>query len=256
MRADARELLEKQRITSGLAEDPVALVRFLDPGEQRLGRNPIERLHVEDNGDAARRSRRGEQTGCRVARSEHQHEQVRTGWRPAEHVVEKLERRLVSPVDVIQDESDGLARAEGVEEVTHRPVKPPAIRRCAPRSPARDFVLRSSGNTVASPPSRSSPSSRSSEAGTSRRAGSRASMTGANGTCARRSSAARPSRTTNRRCIARSRATSSSRVLPIPASPRRTTSLRSPLATAAAAAAIASHSASRPSSVSPDTCQA
>ena len=184
MRADARELLEKQRITSGLAEDPVALVRFLDPGEQRLGRNPIERLHVEDNGDAARRSRRGEQTGCRVARSEHQHEQVRTGWRPAEHVVEKLERRLVSPVDVIQDESDGLARAEGVEEVTHRPVKPPAIRRCTPRSPARDFVLRSSGNTVASPPSRSSPSSRSSEAGTSRRAGSRASMTGANGTWA------------------------------------------------------------------------
>ncbi len=122
------------------------------------------------------------------------------------------------------------------------------------RAPGRrpPMVGPSSGKTAASRARRSSPRAASAVGGRSARWGSMASITGTSGTSFS-SSVARPSRITKRRARALARSSASSRVLPMPASPRSTSVRRSPPATASRTPATAASSSSRPWRGIPDT---
>ncbi len=69
----------------------------------------------------------GDEPGRRPHRSHGEGQQYRARRPVGDQVAEQLDRRGVGPVDVVEDEDDGAADAQSLQQGPHRPVGPVAL---------------------------------------------------------------------------------------------------------------------------------
>ena len=211
--AGPRELLEVEGVPAADRPEPVCAAGLGALRQQRDGLGLRERPELEALDVAAARGgleRRGHAPATlpRAVR-EREHEAAR--WRPVQHVREDLDRGLIRPVHVVEDQQQPAPGRQPFQQPRHRAVRRGSVR-CRPLARASDgkTAPRSAAASAATRSSRaaSSPARYSSSASTRRPNGTSLSY-----------SAPRPSSTSISRWSARARSSSSRRVLPMPASP-------------------------------------
>ena len=124
--AQVRELMQEERVAVGLPEHAIAQV-----GPQRVGQEPGGRVvgqalqpQLLEPGGGARRI---EEQRRRIDRPQREHEQVRDARRAAQQVHDELDRGLVGPVQVVEQERERLLPAQLLEHGPQRPVVPEAL---------------------------------------------------------------------------------------------------------------------------------
>ena len=106
----ARQLGQVQQVAAGVARHPLAVRASAQQPEARATRRgPAARAAAPRTRPAGVPRRAHAAPGRRAARSDRQ--QVRAGGRALHEMVDELERRIVGPVQIVEQESDRDARA-------------------------------------------------------------------------------------------------------------------------------------------------
>ncbi len=125
---DPGELLEVERVARGLAGEPLAQPGVGHVADQLERRGVGERGEGEDQRVAVG-ARGVEDAGSRLHGAQGEDEEVRRARRAAQQVQHELDRRLVGPVQVVEEERDGLLSAEHLQQGAERAVAAEALAR-------------------------------------------------------------------------------------------------------------------------------
>ena len=134
----ALQLLQVERVAAAVATDRRGHLRLERPEQlgrlrlvERPERDPVRRRHGE----------RRRQAGRRLPGAEREREQHRRLRLAAQQGSEQLDRRVVAPVQVVEDEDERPLAREELEQRANRPVRAIALvgdRRRAPSPPGPD----------------------------------------------------------------------------------------------------------------------
>jgi hypothetical protein len=123
---DAAQLLQEQRVAARLLHDALAQRRVGDRGDELARRVVGQRARLEV-GEAGRAAGGVEQAGGGILRAERERQQMRSARRAAQQVQDELDRRLVGPVQVVEQQRDRPLAAEQLEQRAHGAVVAEAL---------------------------------------------------------------------------------------------------------------------------------
>ena len=121
----ARELLEVERVAAALLVDHRPRGRAEHRPRLGLAQRPEPQLGHEPV--AARRLQRGQQRVRHLPGAERERDQQRRRRRPPQQVGDQLDRRVVGPVDVVEDQHERRRPCELLQQCAHRPVRMEAL---------------------------------------------------------------------------------------------------------------------------------